>query len=135
MILLKPITILRIEGLAVFALALLLYRQEGYSWPLFWSTILLPDIALLAYLFNKDVGAIVYNLTHAKLLPALLAGLGLFYHMPVLLALSLIWFVHIGADRMLGFGLKYSRGFKFTHLGVIGKARKLTSQNNQIAPK
>ena len=36
-------------------------------------------------------------------------------------ALALIWFVHIGVDRMLGYGLKYPEGFKLTHLGTIGK--------------
>lgn len=38
------------------------------------------------------------------------------------LALALIWFVHIGIDRMLGYGLKYPEGFKITHLGTIGQA-------------
>lgn len=126
MFLTNPTTILRLEGLAVFMLALILYWQYDYSWPLFWATILLPDIALLAYLINKNIGAIAYNLSHAKLLPALFAVIGVTGHMPLLLPLSLIWFVHIGADRMLGFGLKYSRGFKFTHLGVIGKHGKST---------
>ena len=35
---------------------------------------------------------------------------------------SLIWLVHIGLDRALGYGLKYAAGFAFTHLGRIGKA-------------
>ena len=39
------------------------------------------------------------------------------------LALSLIWANHIGADRALGFGLKYAAGFGWTHLGRVGKAR------------
>jgi hypothetical protein len=26
-------------------------------------------------------------------------------------------------DRMMGYGLKYNEGFKFTHLGTIGKAK------------
>ena len=124
MFLINPPTILRLEGLAVFMLALIVYWQYDYSWLLFWATILLPDIALLAYLINKNIGAFAYNITHAKLLPALLAVIGVSGHMPFLLALSLIWFVHIGVDRMFGFGLKYSRGFKFTHLGIIGKYGK-----------
>jgi hypothetical protein len=33
-----------------------------------------------------------------------------------LLPYGLIWIVHIGMDRMLGFGLKYPTGFKETHL-------------------
>jgi hypothetical protein len=30
--------------------------------------------------------------------------------------LALIWFAHIGFDRLLGFGLKYPTRFKDTHL-------------------
>ena len=33
----------------------------------------------------------------------------------------MIWLAHIGFDRALGYGLKYSAGFGFTHLGRIGK--------------
>ncbi len=34
----------------------------------------------------------------------------------------MIWMAHIGIDRALGYGLKYSLGFGFTHLGRIGRA-------------
>jgi hypothetical protein len=34
--------------------------------------------------------------------------------------IALIWANHIGIDRMLGYGLKYAEGFRFTHLGRIG---------------
>ena len=37
------------------------------------------------------------------------------------LALGLIWYVHIGFDRMLDYGLKYSLGFHSTHLGLLGR--------------
>ena len=30
--------------------------------------------------------------------------------------LALIWLVHIGADRLLGYGLKYPTAFGETHL-------------------
>ena len=32
-----------------------------------------------------------------------------------------LWALHIGADRALGFGLKYPTGFGDTHLGRIGR--------------
>ncbi|MDB5619562.1 MAG: hypothetical protein JWQ24_3800 [Tardiphaga sp.] len=35
--------------------------------------------------------------------------------------IALIWLAHIGLDRALGYGLKYVAGFRFTHLGRIGK--------------
>jgi hypothetical protein len=34
---------------------------------------------------------------------------------------GLILFSHSAMDRMLGYGLKYESGFKFTHLGEIGQ--------------
>ena len=39
------------------------------------------------------------------------------------LALALIWLAHIGFDRLLGYGLKSTEGFGFTHLGRIGKEK------------
>lgn len=39
----------------------------------------------------------------------------------VILSASLFLHADFGFDRMLGYGLKYSEGFKFTHLGIIGK--------------
>ncbi len=31
----------------------------------------------------------------------------------------MIWFAHIGGDRLLGFGLKYPTEFKDTHLNRV----------------
>jgi hypothetical protein len=38
-----------------------------------------------------------------------------------LLGVGLIWCAHIGFDRALGYGLKSPEGFRFTHLGKIGR--------------
>jgi len=40
---------------------------------------------------------------------------------PLVLSIAIIWLAHIGFDRTLGYGLKYTEGFGFTHLGRIGK--------------
>jgi Domain of unknown function (DUF4260) len=37
----------------------------------------------------------------------------------LLTQLGLIWLAHIGADRLLGYGLKYPTSFKDTHLQRI----------------
>lgn len=37
---------------------------------------------------------------------------------------GIIWTAHIGFDRMMGYGLKYSASFGFTHLGVIGRGAR-----------
>jgi len=39
----------------------------------------------------------------------------------LVLSIAMICMAHIGIDRALGYGLKYSEGFGFTHLGRIGK--------------
>lgn len=124
----KPIVLLRLEGFLVFLLALTFYWQQSFSWTLFWSSILLPDIAILGYLVNSRVGANLYNFTHAKLLPGLLMIVGIQSSNTLLLALASIWFVHIGFDRMLGYGLKYVEGFKVTHLGMIGQVASVSQR-------
>ena len=38
-------------------------------------------------------------------------------------ALAFIWLAHIGADRALGYGLRYPASFDETHLGRVGRSR------------
>jgi hypothetical protein len=117
----KPNALLRLEGFAVFILALAIYWHQSFSWTLFWSTIWLPDLAFFGYVVNSKVGAVTYNITHSKLLPCALALASVTNGGTLFLSLALIWFVHIGVDRLFGYGLKYPEGFKITHLGVIGQ--------------
>jgi hypothetical protein len=37
-----------------------------------------------------------------------------------------VWFVHIGLDRLFGYGLKYPEGFNVTRLAVIGQVAGAT---------
>ena len=114
--------VLRLEGLAAFVVAVLLYRHLGGSW-VWWAVLLLtPDLSMLGYLAGPRIGALSYNIAHSYLGPAALAGLALAGG-PAWAGLgAAIWVAHIGADRMLGFGLKYVDGFGFTHLGRVGRA-------------
>lgn len=116
MLLLTPVILVRLEGLAVLALAALLYALNGASWPLFLLLFLAPDLAMLGYLAGPRVGAGLYNLVHTYTTPAVVAGYGFLTMHTFVLALALILFAHIGIDRLLGFGLKYPSGFKDTHL-------------------
>jgi hypothetical protein len=59
---------------------------------------------------------------HVTLGPLILAALGLLLPSFDLIAVALIWAVHVGVDRALGYGLKYCAGFGLTHLGRIGGA-------------
>ncbi|WP_369061451.1 DUF4260 domain-containing protein [Caulobacter sp. 73W] len=114
--------LLRAEGLAVFALSLALYAQTDAGWLLFILLFFAPDLSFLGYLVGSRVGAALYNAAHSYVGPAVLAAAGMLGGPPDLLAWALIWAAHIGLDRAMGYGLKYARGFSFTHLGRIGRA-------------
>ena len=109
--------LLRAEGALVVALAILAYRHMGGSWTFFAVLFLAPDLTMAGYLFGPRRGALIYNLGHTYLAPALLGAAGSALAMPGLYGPALIWAAHIGADRLLGFGLKYPAGFGATHLG------------------
>lgn len=111
-----PNLLLRLEGLTVLLLALAVYFHFRASGLLFVVLILAPDLSALGYLVNPRVGSWSYDLVHTYVLPAVLAAIGLIGGQPLLLNISLIWFAHIGADRLLGYGLKYPTAFKDTHL-------------------
>src|SRR5262249_21328417 len=117
-----PLVLLRLEGLALLALAMLLYARSGASWRLFAVLFLAPDLSFAAYLAGSRVGAAVYNAAHTTLGAIVLGGIGVILDQPLAISLALIWAGHLGCDRMLGFGLKYEAGFGFTHLGRIGRA-------------
>ncbi len=107
---------LRLEGLAAAALSAVFFARTGASWWLFAALWLAPDLSLLAYLGGPKLGASIYNAIHSYVTPATLAVTALLLQSPALLPYALIWMNHIAIDRLLGFGLKYPEGFKFTHL-------------------
>ncbi len=115
--------LLRAEALAVLLGSLWAYSRWGGSWTQFALCFLLPDVALLAYLINARIGAVAYNLTHSYLGAFALLAWGVHGAQPLVISLALIWIAHIGFDRALGYGLKYSEGFAFTHLGAVGRGR------------
>lgn len=114
-----PRIILRLEGLAVFALATWLFARGGHSWPLFAILFLVPDVSFAAYAMGPRIGAFGYNLLHSYLGPIVLGALFVATGRPPVLAL--IWAAHVGFDRMLGYGLKYPTAFGDTHMGRIGR--------------
>ncbi|MFH6907384.1 DUF4260 domain-containing protein [Vibrio fluvialis] len=119
----QPKILLRLEGLCILLISLLFYSTSGFSWSLFGLLFLVPDIALLGYLFNPRVGSVAYNITHSLLIPLGLAAVGVILGVSLALSLATIWIAHIGFDRALGYGLKYGTGFTHTHLGRIGRDR------------
>jgi len=77
-------------------------------------------LSMLGYLGGPKLGARIYNAIHSYVTPATLAVTALLLKSPALLPYALIWMNHIGVDRLLGYGLKYPAGFKWTHLGTPG---------------
>ena len=117
-------TLLRLEGLTLFAGMTLLYAIWGGSWWAYAILFLAPDLSFAAYLAGPKTGAIVYNAAHSYLAPMALMTSGFGLDSPLVLSIAMIWLAHIGIDRALGYGLKYFAGFGFTHLGRIGPAAK-----------
>jgi hypothetical protein len=114
---------LRLEGLAVAAVAAVLYARTGASWWLFAALWLVPDLSMIGYFAGPRLGANCYNVIHSYLLPIALAIAALSFQRAALLPFALIWFNHIGVDRLLGYGLKYPAGFGSTHLTGLRRSR------------
>jgi Domain of unknown function (DUF4260) len=112
-----PSRLLRLEGLAVAIGALVIYFHAGYGWLLLVLLILAPDLSMIGYLGGPSVGAVTYDAVHTYTLPVALGVTGVVTESSTATQIALIWFAHIGVDRLLGYGLKYpTMGFKDTHL-------------------
>jgi len=115
--------LLRAEGLTVLFVAIFMYSHFDFSWLTFFIFFFFPDFSFLAYLKGPKMGAFFYNLAHSYIGPLLCLGVGFVGSIELFQIITLIWFAHIGFDRALGYGLKYSQGFSYTHLGMIGKEK------------
>jgi|SRR5690606_35395798 len=113
-----PRVLLHAEGATLLGLAIFLYAENGESW-WWWLLLLAPDIGMLGYAAGARIGALAYNAFHSYPAPAVLAAAGVAFDAPSAVALALVWFAHIGLDRLLGYGLKYPTDFKDTHLGHV----------------
>ena len=113
--------VLRLEGLCVLIAASVAYSKFGLGWGTFALYFLTPDLSFLGYLAGPKVGAIAYNSAHSYIAAIGCLVTGVLLPAPAILCAGIIWCAHIGFDRALGYGLKYSAGFGFTHLGRIGR--------------
>lgn len=112
----EPRTVLRTEGLAVLVLAIGWYLAlDGPIW-LLLVLALAPDLSMVGYLAGPKVGSWSYNLVHTYTLPLALGAYGFGAEVGIALLVALVWIGHIGADRLVGFGLKFESGFEDTHL-------------------
>lgn len=112
---------LKLEELMMLILGIYLFSLLDYAWWWFLVLILTPDIGMLGYLFGDKIGAFSYNIFHHKGLAILVYLFGVFLVVPLCQLIGVILFSHAAMDRVFGYGLKYDKGFKYTHLGEIGK--------------
>lgn len=114
-------TLLTLEEVAQFALAVFLFSLQPYAWWVFPALLLLPDLSMVGYLLNPKVGAILYNFVHHKGLAVMVAVVGWYANAPTWVLVGTILFAHSCMDRIFGYGLKFEDSFFNTHLGFIGK--------------
>ncbi|KOS07495.1 hypothetical protein AM493_16665 [Flavobacterium akiainvivens] len=116
--------LIKLEEAALFALSLYGFSQLPYAWWWFLVLILAPDLSMLGYLTGNKAGAWAYNLFHHRAVAVVLYVLGIYLNQTQSQLVGIILFAHIAMDRFFGYGLKYGKGFAFTHLGEIGKAKQ-----------
>ncbi len=103
-------------AISVYALYLL-----KADWWYYLLILIAPDISMLGYVGGNKTGAIAYNLFHHKGIAIALFAIGLAVNNNLVQIIGIILFGHSSMDRMFGYGLKLNEGFKYTHLGIIGK--------------
>lgn len=113
--------LIRIEELFVALLAFYLFLGLDYAWWWFFVLLLAPDISMIGYLVNPQVGAVAYNVVHHKGTAIALFIVGSYLLVPWVQLIGLILLGHSSLDRVLGYGLKYADSFQHAHLGVIGR--------------
>ena len=111
--------LLHTEYGAAFIFLLFIYVQLGFSLWVFFLLLLVPDVTMVGYLRNNQLGAALYNVGHNLILPIICVAYCLYFSNETGLMLTLIWLAHISMDRFLGYGLKYSQSFKETHMQKV----------------
>jgi hypothetical protein len=111
-----PRVLLHAEGLAVAVAAVALYFHADYPWWFLVALVLAPDLSMVGFVAGPVIGTASYDIAHTYVLPVVLVAVGVIAGAETSIELGLIWFIHIGVDRALGYGLKYPTGFKDTHL-------------------
>src|SRR5690606_18684155 len=108
--------LLIIDQFALLVATYLLSLYLVYIWWLFFVLLLLPDVSIIGYAINNRIGAWFYNIFHHQAIGILLIVFGYVLISPAITLAGSIILGHSSMDRCFGYGLKYSKGFKFTHL-------------------
>ncbi|MDO9300234.1 MAG: DUF4260 family protein, partial [Anaerolineales bacterium] len=60
--------LLKLEELFMFGLSIFLFSKLGFAWWWYPALLFTPDLSMLGYLINTQVGAATYNFVHVKAL-------------------------------------------------------------------
>ena len=113
--------ILKLEEAAMFGVCIYALSLFHVDWWVYLVLLLGPDIGMIGYLINNTIGGVLYNLLHHKGIAVAIFTIGLILKDEMTQITGIILFGHSSMDRMFGYGLKLNEGFKYTHLGIIGK--------------
>lgn len=113
--------LIQLEEAFLFGLGIYLFSLLDYAWWWFPALILVPDLSMIGYTLGNKTGAWFYNVAHHRGLAIGIYLLGVYLANEAIQLMGVILFSHSSMDRMFGYGFKYEKGFKFTHLGEIGK--------------
>lgn len=113
--------LLKLEEFAMFAICVYTLFLLKAEWWCYLLLLLGPDISMIGYLTGNKTGAVFYNIFHHKGIAVCVFIAGLITNNIPMQIAGIILFGHSSMDRMFGYGLKHFEGFKFTHLGLIGK--------------
>jgi len=113
--------ILKLEEAAMFVLSIYALSLLHVGWWVYSLILIAPDISFVGYAAGNKSGAVCYNFFHHKGVAIAIFLAGFMVKDAPLEITGIILFGHSSMDRMLGYGLKLNQGFKYTHLGMIGK--------------
>ncbi len=113
--------VIKLEELAMLAVSIYALDLLNAPWWYYLLLALGPDISMIGYAAGNKAGAAIYNLFHHKGVAILIFCSGLLLPNNTMQIIGVVLFGHASMDRVFGYGLKLKDGFKFTHLGIIGK--------------
>ncbi|MFI5129025.1 MAG: DUF4260 domain-containing protein [Chitinophagales bacterium] len=116
--------IIKLEEAAMFGISVFGLFWLHSEWYWYLLIIFGPDISFIGYALGSHAGAGFYNIFHHKGFAVFIFFIGIYTVTPIWETTGIILFGHSSMDRMFGYGLKLNRGFKYTHLGVIGGEKK-----------
>ncbi len=113
--------IIKLEEAAMFGLSIYILVSFDARWWWYLVLVIGPDISMLGYMAGNKAGAACYNLFHHKGVAVAVFVVGLLLPHVLFQVIGIVLFGHSSMDRLFGYGLKKNEGFKYTHLGIIGK--------------